>query len=388
MRKIRNKLFLLLYPLYVFVFAFILYVNGVFSGTVTSFSNLLINVCFLVVIGILFLISTMSFMRLNECSDALVEASERIQNEQKENDGSLWELYAGRRKVFGNPVLDEAFERFQKRVERCRAKKGYSETCGLDEYINEDLLDRVASTHYNSAISGTLTGLGILGTFLGLSMGLASFNGNDIYTISDNVGPLLDGMKVAFHTSVYGIFFSLVFNFIYRSIMADAYEKLSVFTELFREYAAPGTNTFDENAHAMLIYQANMANSMKSIQKMMKGTAAEQIKGMDVITRQFVEQMSLTLGVNFEKLGRTLDNAVTAQAQGAMAYQSMANVTKQLHETDQSLLRSMEQLQKRQEELMDKLEEQAKQLENMSDFLNEEISNQLYTFNQMRDMYE
>ena len=79
-----------------------------------------------------------------------------------------------------------------------------------DEYINEDLLDRVGMNYFNSGISGTLTGLGILGTFLGLSMGLSSFSGENIYTISDNVGPLLSGMKVAFHTSVYGIFFSII----------------------------------------------------------------------------------------------------------------------------------------------------------------------------------
>lgn len=86
---------------------------------------------------------------------------------------------------------------------------------------------------------GTLTGLGILGTFIGLSLGLNSFNGNDIYTISDNVGPLLEGMKVAFHTSVYGIFFSLIFNVVYRALMADAYEKLSQFLAVFRECVMP-----------------------------------------------------------------------------------------------------------------------------------------------------
>ncbi len=384
----RNKLFWLLCPLYVLVFVFILYVNGVFSGTVVSLSNLLINVCFLVVIGVLFLGSCMSFIRLNKCSGALVEASERIKEEKKSNDGSLWEQYMGKGKLFRNPVLDEAFERYQKRMEQCRTRNGYSEPCSIEEYINEDLLDRVASTHYNSAISGTLTGLGILGTFLGLSMGLASFNGNDIYTISDNVGPLLDGMKVAFHTSVYGIFFSLIFNFIYRSIMADAYEKLSGFTETFRENVAPAVSSYDDNARAMLIYQANMANSVKSIQKMMNGTATEQIRGMDMIARQFVEQMSLTLRVNFEKLGRTLDSAVATQGQAARAFQDMMTVTKQLHETDQSILHSMEELLKHQEELENKLEEQAKQLENMSDFLNDELSTQLYTFNQMRDTHE
>ena len=106
---------------------------------------------------------------------------------------------------------------------------------------------------FNSGISGTLTGLGILGTFLGLSMGLGSFNGDDIYTISDNVGPLLSGMKVAFHTSVYGIFLSLVFNFVYRSVMSASYEKLEDFLCIFRQTAQPAAAREDENSSAMVV---------------------------------------------------------------------------------------------------------------------------------------
>lgn len=85
-------------------------------------------------------------------------------------------------------------------------------------------------------------------------------------------------MKVAFHTSVYGIFFSLVFNFVYRSIMADAYEKLTDFLETFHECAEPPISTIDENTSAMLIYQANMSNSLKTMMELMKGQAAEQTK--------------------------------------------------------------------------------------------------------------
>ncbi len=384
----RNKLYLLLFPLYVLVLGFILYINGAFTGTVTSPSNLIINVGFLVVIGILFAISTVCFVRLNRCSDALVKAADRLRKEQQEKGDSLWALYVDRKEVFHNPVLDEAFEKYQKRLAMRRTKKGYSESCDLEEYINEDLLDRVASTHYNSAIAGTLTGLGILGTFLGLSMGLASFNGNDIYTISDNVGPLLDGMKVAFHTSVYGIFFSLVFNFIYRSIMADAYEKLDKFMMLFKEYAAPGMNLSDENGRAMLIYQANMANSMKAIQELMRGAATEQVKGVDMIVRQFTEQMTQTLGADFEKLGRALNYTGKTQEQSTRAFQDMEVIIRQLQEVNRDMLRSIGQFLQRQEELANKLEEQEKQLEGMSNFLNDEITNQLYTFNQMRKTYE
>ncbi len=384
----RNKLYLFLFPLYLLVLGFILYINGAFTGDVTSLSNLLINVGFLVIIGILFIISAVNFVRLNCCSDALVAATEKIWEERKTNEGPLWKLYQRREGVFQNEDLDEAFLKYQKRMENFRTKRGLSQTCDLEEYINEDLLDRVVSSHYNSAVSGTLTGLGILGTFLGLSMGLSSFRGNDIYTISDNVGPLLEGMKVAFHTSVYGIFFSLIFNFIYRGIMADAYGKLRDFLDTYREQVAPVVENADENTKAMLIYQANMANSMKQIQELLRGNAAEQSYALERIVNQFLSQMAQTMGADFEKLGRSINYACKTQERSLQSYQGMEEVTRQLQEANQNILKSMEHFLARQEDLAKKLEEQSGRVDEISRFLNDEVANQLYTFNQMRDIYE
>ena len=115
----RNKLYLFLFPLYLLVLGFILYINGAFTGDVTSLSNLLINVGFLVIIGILFIISAVNFVRLNCCSDALVAATEKIWEERKTNEGPLWKLYQRREGVFQNEDLDEAFLKYQKRTEWC-----------------------------------------------------------------------------------------------------------------------------------------------------------------------------------------------------------------------------------------------------------------------------
>ena len=384
----KNKLYYLLFLLYVLMVAFILYINGVFTGEVTSLGNLLINLCFLIVIGIMFVISAYSFGKLNLFTDALDAACDSMEKERQEKGGNLWETYRTRKKVFGNEVLDDAFRKYQKRMVGYQTKKGLSAVCDLDEYINVELLDRVAMSHYNSAVSGTLTGLGILGTFLGLSMGLGSFNGNDIYTISDNVGPLLEGMKVAFHTSVYGIFFSLVFNFIYRSIMADAYEMLDEFLDMYGEYVAPQVSSADENSKAMLLYQANMANSMKSMVDLLKGNALEQTQAVERIVDQFMSQMSQTLGTEFERLGRVLNYACKMQEQCAKDYKSMEENTRELQGINRSMQRSLEQLVERQEQLVKELAAQEARVEKTCNVLNDELSNQLYTYNQMREMYE
>lgn len=384
----KNKLYYFLFILYILMAGFILYINGIFTGSVSSWSNLMINLIFLLVIGILFVISGVSFSRLNRCTDTLNAVAEQIQKEYQEGNGNLWESYSNKSKLFENPVLDEAYSGFLKRMKSFQSKRGMTGSCELDEYINEDLLDHVGLSYFNSAISGTLTGLGILGTFIGLSMGLSSFSGNDIYTISDNVGPLLSGMKVAFHTSVYGIFFSLVFNFVYRSIMSDAYDKLSKFLLVFRECVNPTVAGIDENMQAMLIYQANTAHSLKTVVELLKGSAAEQTKGMERIVRQFTEGIEDTLGNDFEKLGRTLDNACSAQETYARNYKSMEETTRNLLESNRVLCGAIEQTLERQELFSKELKEQGEKLSLTCDSISEEIGNQLYTFQQMRDAYE
>jgi len=261
-------------------------------------------------------------------------------------------------------------------------------TCDIDEYINEDLLDRVGMNYYNSGIAGTLTGLGILGTFLGLSMGLGSFNGNDIYTISDNVGPLLSGMKVAFHTSVYGIFFSLVFNYVYRSIMADAYEKLENFLNAFKQFAQPQVATEDENSAAMVIYQASMANAMKQMLELLKGNALEQTEGVERIVNQFTEQMTNTMGVNFQKLGNTLRTATDVQVAAADNNKDLIEAATALVEVNRNMQDVLGGVLERQEHFAKELAEQKAMLAVACNEMSDEISNQLYAFEQMRNLYE
>ena len=72
----KNKAYYFLFVLYLLMFGFILYINGVFTGQITSRSNLVINISFLLLIGILMVISAISFGRLNKATDALLDAAD------------------------------------------------------------------------------------------------------------------------------------------------------------------------------------------------------------------------------------------------------------------------------------------------------------------------
>lgn len=385
----KNRLYYILFPVYAIVTAFVLYVNGVFTADESSMINLAINVGFLVIIGVIFGIAVIKFSRLKFVVDELEDLTFQLQKEYKEANGkNLWENYQNRSDVFESEELRSAFNKYRLRVKSPAGKRGSAKSCDLDEYINEELLDRVGMTYFNSGVSGMLTGLGILGTFLGLSMGLGSFRGDDIYTISDNVGPLLSGMKVAFHTSVYGILFSLIFNLVYRSIMADAYEKLEGFLFVFRQTAQPQAVSEDENNAVMVVYQAGMLSALKQMVDLMKGEAREQTAGIERIVDKFTERMQMSLGEDFEKLGAALKRAGEAQAAGAVNARELMEAVTVLVEVNQNVQSALAKVMDRQERFAGELREQKDKLEEACKDMSSEISSQLYAFDKMRGLYE
>lgn len=385
----KSKLYYVLYFLYAVVVAFVLYLNGVFTGEWSSYTNLIINIVFLIIIGILFIISSVSFGRLNRVTYELEEVGFRMQKEYKEANGkNLWGNYKDNNRVFEEEELQAAFDKYRMRMKGAKSKRGAGVSCDLEEYINEDLLDRVGMNFFNSGVSGTLTGLGILGTFLGLSMGLGAFSGDDIFTISDNVGSLLSGMKVAFHTSVYGIFFSLVFNIVYRSIMADAYEVLNEFLAVFRQTVQPQVVKEDDSMATMLIYQSGMATSLKQMLEMMKGSAADQTAGVERIVDKFTDQMQAALDTDFKKLGNVLKKAGESQASSAANAAEMVEAVTALVEVNRNVQEALVKVMERQEVFAGQIAEQKKMLADACSDMSDEISSQIYTFGQMRNLYE
>ena len=219
-------------------------------------------------------------------------------------------------------------------------------------------------------------------------MGLGAFSGDDIFTISDNVGALLSGMKVAFHTSVYGIFFSLVFNIIYRSLMSNAYKTLDEFLNVFRQTAQPFSVKDDESTATMLVYQAGMANTLRQMLEVMKGNSMEQTAGMGRIVDRFTQQMQTALEIDFKKLGNVLKSAGESQTASAANVAEMIEAVTTLVEADRNVQEAITCVMERQEVFARQLEDQKQMLADMCSDMSDEISSQLYTFEQMRNIYE
>lgn len=87
-------------------------------------------------------------------------------------------------------------------------------TCGIDIAFWQNL-------------GGIFTGVGIFGTFLGLTYGLSTANltSDKVEELKQGIAVLLSGVSTAFMTSLCGVAFALLFNFIHKSNINGAREK-------------------------------------------------------------------------------------------------------------------------------------------------------------------
>lgn len=90
-------------------------------------------------------------------------------------------------------------------------------TFDADYFFNASSLAReITENRLLAAVPGFLTAIGVVGTFVGLQLGLSELNiGNnaDVSEMKAGIAHVISGAKIAFMTSVWGVFLSVVFNF-------------------------------------------------------------------------------------------------------------------------------------------------------------------------------
>jgi ABC-type transporter Mla subunit MlaD len=93
--------------------------------------------------------------------------------------------------------------------------KGEKSSIPASEYFSEYNIYKSICLNIRNldTASGTLVGLGLLGTFLGLTLGVSNFDSSSSEKINESIQLLLSGMATAFMTSLLGMGFSLVFTF-------------------------------------------------------------------------------------------------------------------------------------------------------------------------------
>lgn len=123
-------------------------------------------------------------------------------------------------------------ENYQKSI-TIETSKGHKSNIPASEYINERSICEYYKLNMRmlDAASGTLVGLGLLGTFLGLTYGIYNFDSTNTEKINESIQGLLSGMGTAFLTSLVGMSTSLLFTAIDKANRHRLYQDVTNLTD-------------------------------------------------------------------------------------------------------------------------------------------------------------
>lgn len=216
----------------------------VLNGAEWKIESMAINSGMFLIVALIFGWAILKcFRRIKKIKEDLEGAIKQITSDHS-TDSYLWEFYNRTDKIlFKQADLKEAYDAYKNEMRYLESQNVNSSTCDIEDYINRELIDDVAKKNLLNLVPGVMTGMGILGTFVGLSMGLRNFNTGTSEEIAESIAPLMDGIKVAFHTSIYGMVFSLFFNFVYKKIFEEAYRTIDKFINLYHEKVAPDADS-------------------------------------------------------------------------------------------------------------------------------------------------
>lgn len=243
------------------------------------------------------------------------------------NDAFLWEKYKNEdgKGLFGDGALKEPYQRFCRYMLFYEGRSRGSFRSDIGDFLNQEYIDSKASKDILNTIPGVMTGLGILGTFIGLSVGLQSFNTGSASEIQASIAPLMNGIKIAFHTSVYGMIFSLVFNWVSKIMLEDSYRSLDGFLEEFDRYVIGDPSSYNTSSTQALLADIPEKTAEKfgpfldEVKKLMvsfnENITAMQQDRMDQMIDKYIDALNDTTRKNFDELNQTIEHTCEFQRQ-------------------------------------------------------------------------
>ncbi len=354
-----------------------------------SLSNLIVNVGMLVIAGVILATCTMgSLIPVASMTRDLIVVARRIEEDAKNSHEYLWGKYLkDKDDLFEDRRLLKNYKDFKHELERISGGGNPYYKCDIEDYIGIELIDRVIHAERLSQVPGVMTGLGILGTFIGLSLGLQSFNTGTTAQITGSIEPLMNGIKVAFHTSIYGMVFSLVFNYVYKRRLDEAETALDIFLRNFRKYVLPDTEK--EGINKLLDMQkeqtvaiialtealtVRLPEGLKeyleprldhlddTIDSFSRVATRNQMDQMERIVDKFLKEMNNTLGSSFSNLSKVVNQSLYLQESNEEQLNGIYSKNAMAAESMQKTVEEMEQVAERLKDVSTAVEKYVKEV--------------------------
>lgn len=317
-------------------------------------TSLAINLGFLAVMLIAILVSfATGLLRLMDISKGLSHGTEFIRTLDPDDETPIPDDF------FGNDFLNNCYAEY-----RDLEKKHPDGSCDINDFINEDVIETYVHRSLLELIPDILTSLGILGTFIGLVLGLRNFDPSGYEQMADSVSPLIDGIKVAFVTSIYGLALSLPFSFNLRSELSEMVNNLDLFTDSFYLHVRPSHEV--DSAARLLEQKKNQEDITNDLTQIF---VEQMTKSFELCITPAFGQMTDAINQIVENFTRSQEESV-AQICGTIindlhadlddSFRRIGQTTQQLEKTQSSYMdfmdRSMARLQQTFTDLQNNLE--------------------------------
>ncbi|MCW5220147.1 hypothetical protein D5041_10295 [Verminephrobacter aporrectodeae subsp. tuberculatae] len=157
-------------------------------------------------------------------------------------DGNVVDLEEIGAKAMSDPALSHLWREYAKTLhpQRKDGDNGLSRivrwraTALADSFFSEQaVVDARLRTEYYKHVPGILTGIGIIGTFSGLIIGLSRFKvPKDLTLIQEQLGQLMNSVRHAFYASAAAIGLAMLFTWAEKSLVAARYRQVESLREL------------------------------------------------------------------------------------------------------------------------------------------------------------
>lgn len=176
------------------------------------------------IVAIMFIIAGFYYIKCIVPLNKVVQNISIIRNELSKYDVvSSSEHYQDIDDLFNNnESLKEVWEDYSKTLINVDTFEGetikYS-TELAEDYFNMSIICSHVNLMFWQNLGGIFTGIGILGTFAGLTLGIQQIDitSSDIGVLKNGIGSLLSGLSTAFITSLMGITLAIIFSWIHKT---------------------------------------------------------------------------------------------------------------------------------------------------------------------------
>lgn len=280
------------------------------SDVFTLIYNLVFLGIMLAIIGFAWIFG---FRRLYQTIGGMETASAKLVDIYKKK-GSVAEITMSGARIFEVEYLDHKYQEYLAYLKKTNSP------CDIGDYIGEYEINNYTHRKVIEMVPDILTSLGILGTFVGLVWGLKGFDPQTYEAMTSSVSSLVNGIKVAFITSIYGITLSMAFSYWLRGTVSRVSESLDNFLDKYYLCAVPPTDATAMN---------HVLSNQREQTKVMQGMASQLA---DQVAASFDEHM----GPAMEHMNATMDSftqVVTMQQEQLLeniAHQVMGSMKKEL----------------------------------------------------------